>query len=225
MYTGLLHSHRAVVTIFLVHYVIKLILLFISKPKEDGKTKLEAYSAKTKVPEMIISTIFLVTGVWMWTQMPEKFDTFLLIKVGAVLLSIPLAVVGFKKSNKVLALLSIVLLLAAYGLAEMRGKMAAKNAVKEVVSTGVVLDTNAEGYNLEAHGKVVYNEKTNCTSCHGADGALQMGGAKNLQTSELSDTEIIEVISNGKNSMVAYKELLSEDEIKAAAAYVKTLRK
>ena len=50
-------------------------------------------------------------------------------------------------------------------------------------------------------------------------------GAFNLTTSELTVDERIAVITNGRNAMAAYKDLLKEEEIKAVAEYTMTLTK
>ena len=50
-------------------------------------------------------------------------------------------------------------------------------------------------------------------------------GAFNLQTSELTVEERINVITNGRNTMAAWGSLLNEDQIKAVAEYTMTLTK
>ena len=62
--------HGISVMLFLLTYVIKTILLFTSKDM------LANYSKKTKVPEMIISTLFLMTGIYLAMQLPfgSKYD-------------------------------------------------------------------------------------------------------------------------------------------------------
>ncbi len=64
-----------------------------------------------------------------------------------------------------------------------------------------------------------------CASCHGKDGkptavGVKMG-AKDLVETKLSEAEIGGVISGGKGKMTAYKDKLSEAEIKSLAKYVK----
>ena len=50
-------------------------------------------------------------------------------------------------------------------------------------------------------------------------------GAFDLTTSELSVEERINVITNGRNVMTAFKSILDEDKIKAVAEYTLTLKK
>lgn len=72
-------------------------------------------------------------------------------------------------------------------------------------------------------GEKIY--KTYCVTCHGLYGDMGASGAFNLQTSTLSLDERIHVITNGRNAMTPFKELLSEEKIKAVAEYVEKLRK
>jgi uncharacterized membrane protein SirB2 len=102
--------HKISVILFLLIYFIKTILLISNK--EDALTKL---SKILKVPEMIVSFLFLGTGIYLITQLPE-IKPLLIIKVGLVFLSIPVAIIGFKKRNKVLGALSLLMITASYGL-------------------------------------------------------------------------------------------------------------
>ena len=72
-------------------------------------------------------------------------------------------------------------------------------------------------------GKAVY-QKT-CVVCHGVKGDMGASGAFNLTTSELNLDERIAVITSGRNTMAAYKDLLKEEEIAAVAEYTMTLTK
>ena len=151
--------HGISVMLFLLTYVIKTILLFTSKDM------LANYSKKTKVPEMIISTLFLVTGIWLFVIV-GGIKTLYIIKLVFVFLSIPIAIVAFKKQNKGLALLSLVLIVGAYGMAE-----AGKN--KPFIPAKVALSGNATAEN--STGAKLYFE--NCAFCHGADGKKVFGVA------------------------------------------------
>jgi cytochrome c6 len=68
--------------------------------------------------------------------------------------------------------------------------------------------------------------KTYCVACHGADGKLGLNGAKDFSQSPLTLEQRIEVISTGRagTSMVAYKELLTAEEIRDVAAYTLTFK-
>jgi cytochrome c6 len=64
-----------------------------------------------------------------------------------------------------------------------------------------------------------------CAACHGKDGkgtaVGQKMGAHDITALKEGEAEIVAVISNGKGKMSAYKDKLSQDEIKALAKFVK----
>ncbi len=66
--------------------------------------------------------------------------------------------------------------------------------------------------------------KTHCAICHGEDGRKGFADAKNLPESTLSMEERILIIANGKNSMMPYSGVLSEEEIQAVAKYTLSLK-
>ena len=61
--------------------------------------------------------------------------------------------------------------------------------------------------------------KKHCVSCHGIDGRMGLNGAKSIPESALNLEDRIKHITNGKGAMQPYKGVLSEEEIKAVAAY------
>lgn len=78
------------------------------------------------------------------------------------------------------------------------------------------------------------NWTKHCASCHAKDGSgSTVMGKKNkvgdyrdpAVQAKFTDAEAIEVITNGKDKMKAYKDKLTPDEIKALVAYVRTLKK
>ncbi|MCS7017592.1 MAG: c-type cytochrome [Cytophagales bacterium] len=212
MFTGLLHTHKLVVILFILIYLGKTALLLANKTE-----LLERFKTIMRIPEIVISVLFLLTGAVMLFQLPE-IHPYVWIKIVAVFASIPLAVIGFKRSNKALASLSFALLLASYGLAEM-----SRNAPAKPLAENVITDATQANYDIQLHGKAIY--QANCIACHGADGALGAAGAKNLANSQLSLQETIYIITNGKNAMPKYKKALSEQDIRAVAAYVATFKK
>lgn len=212
MYTGLLHTHTTFALIFLLLYLVKLVLLLINK----GET-LETFTKKTRIPEMIVSTLFLLSGIGM-LFMVAKITPMLIIKIVLVFAAIPIAVIGFRKSNKLLASLSVLIIIAVYGLGEMN-----KVGVETTpLASGVVSQASAADYDAVKHGQALYER--NCIVCHGAEGNLQGSGAKNLITSQLSEADTRDRIVNGKNAMVGYGAIYSEEEITAVLAYVMSLR-
>jgi mono/diheme cytochrome c family protein len=76
---------------------------------------------------------------------------------------------------------------------------------------------------LVPDGMAVFRQK--CVTCHGADGALGLNGAKNLGLSTLTLEERINIITNGKKLMTPFGTLLSPEEIKAVAEYTQTFKK
>lgn len=205
MHTGFLHLHKTAVLLFVIIYLLKLVgLLFGIKSLQD------LFARKAlRIGEMIISTLFLVTGIYLMVDMPAELrSTLLWVKVALVLASIPIAMVGFKRQNKLLASLSVVLILLSYGLAEIN---------KKNPSVG-------EGLAGKTNGAEVY-ATANCAICHGNDGALGVSGAKNLAVTTLTDAEIEDVITNGKGNMPPYKKQLKPEQIKALVAHIRALKK
>ncbi|MBL7934174.1 MAG: c-type cytochrome [Bacteroidia bacterium] len=196
MATGMLHTHYLFVVLFTLIYLIKTILLL-----SDRDELLEKFKKKTKVAEMIISFGFLATGIFLLTQVPV-ITMLMIVKIVLVLLSIPLAVIGYKKKNKILATLSFFLIVVSFGLAH-KAK-----------------DAKAGGKTLALSGKEIYNDK--CALCHGDNGKLGMSGAKDLSVTQMDHTNIVTIITNGKNTMASYKEALTPEQIEAVASYIET---
>jgi uncharacterized membrane protein SirB2 len=202
MFKIIFYTHLVSVVSFLLIYLIKTILLLSNK--EDALTK---FTKSVKVPEMIVSTLFLLSGIYLLTQVPS-INMFLIIKIIIVFASIPLAVIGFKKKNKGLAVVSFILIVAAYGLAEMSKKKSSK-----VVTSNTVATT----------GEGIYT--ANCSRCHGDDGKLGLAGAVDLSMSTMDLVTKVNVITNGKNGIMPAYGMLGEEQIQAVAAYTETLKK
>lgn len=196
MATGMLHSHYLFVVLFTLIYLVKTILLL-----SDKDDLLEKFKKKTRIIEMIVSFGFLATGIYLMIQLPS-IPMLLIVKIVIVLLSIPLAVIGYKKKNKILATLSFFLIVVAFGLGHKT-----KDAKAGVKIAAV-------------NGKEIFEDK--CTLCHGSNGKLGMSGAKDLSVTQLSHAGIVETVTNGKNTMAAYKDVLSPEQINAVASYIET---
>lgn len=150
---------------------------------------------------MIVSFGFLATGIYLMTQLPV-ITTLLVVKIVMVLLSIPLAVIGFKKKNKVLAAFSFFLIVVSFGIAR---------KAKQSKAGGEIAAVN---------GKEIFEDK--CTLCHGDNGKLGLNGAKDLSATTLDHKSIVDIITKGKNSMASYQDILSKEQIEAVAGYIES---
>jgi hypothetical protein len=200
MYKGILHTHTLSVILFLVLYLVKTILL-VAKKEE----LLNLVVRFTKWPERIISFLFLGTGIYLYLN-SGNITWMVHLKIGFVFASIPLAIIGFKKKKPVLAILSVLLLLGAYGLAESN-----KKAISKIEKP--LLDPSL---GRVAVGKTLY--LSYCSACHGENGNAGLSGAKDLTITALGRKEKMGIISKGKGSMPAFKNL-SEEELESIVAY------
>src|ERR1700722_16330470 len=99
-------------------------------------------------------------------------------------------------------------------------------ATVTLISIGFVLSLSAQAQNAS---ETLYKSK--CAGCHGADGTgSAIGkkmGAHDFTTSEgqgMSDAQLTDIITNGKNKMPKYASL-KPDDIKGLVAYIRTLKK
>jgi cytochrome c6 len=75
--------------------------------------------------------------------------------------------------------------------------------------------------------------KAKCAGCHGVDGKANTAPAKSLgahdfgsdEVTKMSDTDLITIVTAGKNKMPAYGKSLKDPEIKDLVAYVRQLGK
>ncbi|MFN5182434.1 MAG: c-type cytochrome, partial [Bacteroidota bacterium] len=183
--------HRIVVSLFLLIYLLKTILLLINKHEA-----LKIFTKVVKIPEMIISLLFLMTGIWLMVNLPV-ISALLIIKVCVVLVSIPVAIVGFKKKSKIMASLSLLMIIGGYGIAEM-----SKKRREKPIEAKNIESTDAKG---------IYNSA--CANCHGKDGKAGLSGAFDLSKTSLNHENIYNVILNGRASMPAYKNIYTAEQI------------
>jgi cytochrome c6 len=74
--------------------------------------------------------------------------------------------------------------------------------------------------------------KAKCAMCHGVDGLGQTPAGKAMKAASFKDpaivkapdSELIAAATNGKGKMPAYKGKLTDDQIKSAIAYIRTLQ-
>jgi mono/diheme cytochrome c family protein len=76
-------------------------------------------------------------------------------------------------------------------------------------------------------GDAIY--KANCQSCHGSSGTPNAGIAKMMDVKPASEykgseKDQIDAVKNGKGKMKAFSGKLTDDQIKAAVDYFRTLK-
>lgn len=81
-------------------------------------------------------------------------------------------------------------------------------------------------------GRAVY--ANNCARCHGGDGTSQTTMGRMTEAPNLTDaawqrgksaSRMVAAVSNGSGQMPAFKKKLSRQEIAAAVAYIRTLKR
>ena len=113
-----------------------------------------------------------------------------------------------------------------------------RNSATPVVVTNTNANTasansNTSGTATTIDAAALFNNDTapKCASCHGADGKgipAMKASVKDLPDftnaawqRKATDPEMIETIKNGHKPMPAYKDKLTEDQIKALVAYIR----
>jgi mono/diheme cytochrome c family protein len=94
----------------------------------------------------------------------------------------------------------------------------------------VTFSAGAVGF-AQSSGEAIY--KARCQMCHGATGAADTAAGKMMNTKPVSDPEVkkltlaemLDIARNGKNKMQAFKDKLTDAEIREAVAYFRTLMK
>ncbi len=214
MYTGLTHTHVLMSALFLFSLLLKSVFLF-----SGNDEMLERFKRKFKIPEIVVDSLMLLTGIYLafnsgWTTQGSWFW----IKLAAFIAAVPMSIIAFRKKQKALALLSLLLLLYAYGISETKSPVFNKKAALVSSETPAV----SEGDNLVEAGAAIFH--LNCAHCHGNDGRGGKSGSPNLRESKLTKGEVTARIRKGKNAMPGYERYLDEKQIEALAAYIGSLQ-
>lgn len=101
---------------------------------------------------------------------------------------------------------------------------------RSIAILGIVLMMLLSVPLFAADGAAVYKSK--CATCHGPDGAGQTAAGKSMKVRDLraaevqkqTDLELTKVISGGKGKMPPYGKQLSEPDIAALIAFIRTLK-
>lgn len=218
-YSILLHTHELLITLYVLIFTIKVVLLLI-----NNESALANFRKKTRiVGEMVLPSLFLISGIILAVMSKTGFgDNWFLIKMCLIALSVGTGIFTFNKNSKILGILTFLIFIYVIMLSYIKDPMLKKPA--RPLAENVITDPHAAGYDAVKHGLAVYIN-SGCYTCHGTDGKLGNHGAANLSISVLPDADIINVIRNGRGSiMKGYGEKLNPIEIHALTEYVKSLR-
>lgn len=221
MEIGMLHTHVLVVTLFLLFLLFKTILLLANKNELLAKVR------KFKMVEPILGVLMLATGGYLLSLYGPAAPTYLWVKLVLVLIIIPIGIVAFKKENKAMAIIALLLTFYIYGASEAGSLTFSKKenrTVSENSPAENATEVNIEGETAELlkEGKEIYLAE--CKKCHGVDGKKGLFKAPDLTQSKLNLSERVAWIKKGKAVMPAYEEELSETEIEAVALYLDELK-
>lgn len=221
MEIGMLHSHVLVVTLFLLFLLFKTILLLANKKQ------LLATVRKYKMVDPILGVLMLATGGYLLSLYGSAAPTYLWVKLVLVLIIIPIGIVAFKKENKAMAVIAVLLTFYIYGVSEAGSLTFSRDETAAVSDDSPA--QNAAAVNIEGeieellkNGKEVYLAE--CKKCHGEDGKKGLFKAPDLTQSTLNLSERVAWIKKGKGVMPAYENELNETEIEAVALYLDELK-
>lgn len=211
---GFLHLHVTIVSIFVFLYFIKVYLLLTDKPNALGELR-----RRTKIADMILGSLIILSGLYLLIKIPV-IETFLIIKIVLVLVSIPIGIAAMKRASKLLAV--AVLLIYVYVFAVARTN--SLTLKKEAFVTPASISTTIPGdKDLIDEGSLIFAAK--CVQCHGTDGKLMLNGSKDLSASRLTKTETIGIIKSGKGVMPGFADEFNNQQLNALADYAARLRK
>jgi uncharacterized membrane protein SirB2 len=203
------HIHIITATLFLLFLLFKSTLVLLNR--SDTLKKAKKYIL---VPDILIQTGFLVSGltlIFMGSSLVNSQPAWFHIKMVAVVVGVILAIIAFKKNSKVLVVVSLLVFVMIYGYTEMVASKQKKGLSSENIQTSDTLT-----------GKLIYSQY--CNSCHGDNGKKGLSGAKDLSLSKLSAEESLIVISEGRNSMMAYQNQLSKEQMVLVNNYIQDFK-
>ncbi|AWA29447.1 hypothetical protein HYN48_04740 [Flavobacterium magnum] len=93
---------------------------------------------------------------------------------------------------------------------------------RQIILGALLMVACATAQKPEKTGKEIFENR--CAKCHGKDGTKGLWGAINLKGSQITDSERLLTISNGRRLMPSWRKRLTENEIRRVAEYVKKLK-
>lgn len=120
-YHTLIKAHEGIIYLFLLIFTIKVLLLIFNKSAFDK------VRAKTKITEMILGTLLLVTGIWLLIMRGGIDPVWLQVKIALVLIAIPIAIIGLRKANMAMALIALGIFVYVFLVARSKSLSLAEN--------------------------------------------------------------------------------------------------
>ena len=221
MEIGMLHSHVLVVTLFLLFLLFKTVLLLANKKELLARVR------KFKIVDPILGVLMLATGGYLLSLYGPAAPTYLWVKLIIVLIIIPIGIIAFKKENKAMAVIALLLTFYIYGASEVGSLTFSKEDTVAVsdnspAKNAAEVEIDGATADLLKMGKEVYLAE--CKKCHGKDGKKGLFKSPDLTQSKLNLSEKVAWIKKGKGVMPAYENELSETEIEAVALYLDELK-
>lgn len=106
-----------------------------------------------------------------------------------------------------------------------------RKLIQKTAVLGIALLATGTMSFAQSGGEATYKAK--CQMCHGATGAgdtpagksMKVKGFKDPEVAKMTDAALINITKNGQGKMPAYKDKLSDPQIKEVVAYIRTLEK
>ena len=109
-------------------------------------------------------------------------------------------------------------------------KSMTKNLIVTALAAATFLGSRILGFGQAANSSGADTYKTNCVSCHAADGhgsavgkSLHAPDFHASQIQQQSDSQLTDAIKNGKGNMPPFGGSLSQTQITALVKYIRTL--
>ena len=224
--------HVLAVVLFLILFIVKAFMLFTNKTQA-----LENFRRKTRFADIFFGVLILLTGGYLMLHYPN-LPGWLLTKVLLVLAAIPAGIIGFKKRQKPLVALALLIFVYVYHVAENKSLAFGKAAPEQ---TTEITDNKPFTENITKENGMVPEEKTapaisdvmsqtatsnakqiylqQCEVCHTRKDKKGKNLGSDLAYSKLNLAERTAVILNGRGEMPAYKGQISEQEAEELASF------
>lgn len=213
METGILHTHTLIASLYTL--LVCVLSFFVVTRNKNAFTTLRR---KLRWPRMVLEILLLGTGAFLLYRAPDGLTADYFVKYGATAAAIVLAIVGFKRFQRLPSTLSVLLLVYVFYAARQHDW---RLRSAETRSAGVEVFKSMPPETLQAQGKELY--KINCLRCHGDNGRAQYRKAPDLTRFEKGDEYARHLLVNGLNAMPAFSHL-NETQQEAVLAYLKSLK-